>query len=115
MYIVLFFISTLVLKYVKVEISPPPPIIITPEMELKALEASSDEGLKDAELPFEPCAFAFQDICYTVVTPDKEELELLRNVTGYFEPGTMTALMGRYVTSSVYQVIIEQQLIITFL
>lgn len=77
------------------EIAPPPPIVVTPDMEAKALKASNDEGLKDAELPFEPCAFAFRDIGYTVTTPDREELELLKKVTGYFQPGTMTALMGR--------------------
>jgi hypothetical protein len=87
--------STLVLKYVRIEFSPPPPIVITPEMEIKALMATNGEGLKNAELPFEPCAFAFRDIGYTVTTPDREELELLKKVTGYFEPGTMTALMGR--------------------
>ena len=74
--------------------SPPPPIIITPEMEDGALQKSNDTRSKSAELPFDSCAFAFTNISYSVVTPDREELKLLSNVTGYFEPGTMTALMG---------------------
>lgn len=46
------------------------------------------------ELPFEAVSFAFRDIWYSVHMPSGEELDLLRGVTGYFEPGTMTALMG---------------------
>jgi ABC-type multidrug transport system ATPase subunit len=34
-----------------------------------------------------------QDIWYTVKAGE-EDLDLLRSVTGYFEPGTITALMG---------------------
>ena len=48
----------------------------------------------DTEIPFEPVSFAFKDLCYSVVLPGGHELELLRNVTGFFEPGTLTALMG---------------------
>ena len=94
LWFVMILVSTWILKYIHFEISPPPPIIITPEMEDEALQKSSDESSKSAELPFDPCAFAFKNISYSVVTPDKEELQLLSNVTGYFEPGTMTALMG---------------------
>ena len=46
------------------------------------------------EIPFEPISFSFKDIWYTVTLPDKEELDLLKGVSGYFEPGTLTALMG---------------------
>jgi len=46
------------------------------------------------ELPFEAVSFSFKDIWYSVHLPGGEELDLLRGVTGYFEPGTMTALMG---------------------
>ena len=46
------------------------------------------------DIPLEPVSFAFKDLCYSVVLPGGHELELLRNVTGFFEPGTVTALMG---------------------
>ena len=78
--------------------SPPPPVEVSEEQQLRARKASIADTGTD-ELPFEPVSFAFKDITYTVTTPDKEELELLHHVTGYFEPGTMTALMGRYVVS----------------
>ncbi len=46
------------------------------------------------ELEFDQVSFAFTDICYTVTLPTKEDIDLLKGVNGYFEPGTMTALMG---------------------
>ena len=49
---------------------------------------------KIQEIPFEPISFSFKDIWYSVTLPDKEELYLLQGVSGYFEPGTLTALMG---------------------
>jgi len=49
---------------------------------------------KPFELPFEPVSFAFQNITYTVKTPDGEELPLLDDITGFFEPGVVAALMG---------------------
>jgi len=47
------------------------------------------------DLPFEAASFAFKDIWYTVTLPGGEELDLLRGVSGFFEPSTMTALMVR--------------------
>jgi ABC-type multidrug transport system fused ATPase/permease subunit len=46
------------------------------------------------ELEFDQVSFAFTDIWYTVTLPTKEDIDLLKGVNGYFEPGTMTALMG---------------------
>jgi len=46
------------------------------------------------ELPFDEVSFAFKEISYTVTLPNGEDVELLHEVNGYFEPGTMTALMG---------------------
>ena len=83
---------------------PPPPLEVSHDKELEALKKSDDTT---AELPFEPCAFAFRDISYNVITPDKEELELLKNVTGFFEPGTMTALMGRLVIDMYYYIFVN--------
>ncbi|KAL5700491.1 drug-responsive transcription factor pdr3 [Ranunculus cassubicifolius] len=53
-------------------------------------------------LPFEPLAVTFQDVQYFVPTPKAmkdqgfapERLQLLRDVTGSFRPGVLTALMG---------------------
>jgi hypothetical protein len=46
------------------------------------------------EIPFEPVAFAFKDVWYTVKVGKNEELDLLKGVSGYFEPGTVTALVS---------------------
>jgi hypothetical protein len=45
------------------------------------------------EMPYDPVTFAFKDIWYTVKIKGGEELDLLRGVSGYFEPGTVTALV----------------------
>ena len=88
-YLFLFIVSTLILKYVKFEVSRQPRPEVVEDVDINV------DFLSKANLPFEPVSFAFKDISYSVITPDKEELELLHHVTGYFEPGTMTALMGR--------------------
>jgi ABC-type multidrug transport system fused ATPase/permease subunit len=49
---------------------------------------------KSSDIPFESVSFAFRDIFYRVTLPGGEELDLLKGVTGHFEPGTVTALMG---------------------
>ena len=80
---------TLVLHYVRWEASPPPPLPLLDE-----ITAPDIETIKAAELPFEPVTFAFKDIGYRVTLKDKTEKVLLKGVSGFFEPGTMTALMG---------------------
>ncbi|CAN6460441.1 unnamed protein product [Victoria cruziana] len=53
-------------------------------------------------LPFEPLSVAFQDVQYFVDTPQEmwnqgvteKKLQLLRDITGAFRPGVLTALMG---------------------
>ncbi|PON46935.1 ABC transporter-like [Trema orientale] len=53
-------------------------------------------------LPFEPLAISFKDVHYYVDTPpemiengfNQKKLELLRDITGAFRPGILTALMG---------------------
>lgn len=45
-------------------------------------------------LSFQPVAFSFNDVWYTVQISKNEEIDLLRGVQGYFLPGTVTALMG---------------------
>ncbi|KAF0745326.1 hypothetical protein Ae201684P_011125 [Aphanomyces euteiches] len=46
------------------------------------------------ELKFIPAFLTVQDLDYIVTLPTGEEKQLLHNVTAFFEPGTMTALMG---------------------
>ena len=139
-YFFLVFLTALALKYLRVEPTPPPPIIapyieeeyteeeITNDVippgdifvnnlslqmvdtdlagQLSAKYGSSKMDTRSPrstksfrhkkiqEIPFEPISFSFKDIWYTVVTKEKEELDLLKGVSGYFEPGTLTALMG---------------------
>jgi ABC-type lipoprotein export system ATPase subunit len=138
-YFLLVYLTVLALKYLRIEPTPPPPIIVPYiEEEYADEEVPADEQLsvdevsldilslqpidsekigssshlgsprstksrmtspsfkhkKIQDIPFEPISFAFKDIWYTVTTKDKEELDLLKGVSGYFEPGTLTALMG---------------------
>ncbi|KAE9032021.1 ABC transporter G family member 38 [Phytophthora rubi] len=48
------------------------------------------------EKMFVPVTIAFQDLWYSVPKPGspKESLELLKGISGFAEPGTLTALMG---------------------
>eukprot|EP00644_Phytophthora_capsici_P014051 jgi/Phyca11/539268/estExt2_Genewise1Plus.C_PHYCAscaffold_30168 len=48
------------------------------------------------EKNFVPVTIAFQDLWYTVPKPGnpKESLDLLKGISGFAKPGTMTALMG---------------------
>ncbi|GMF46956.1 unnamed protein product [Phytophthora fragariaefolia] len=48
------------------------------------------------EKMFVPVTIAFQDLRYSVPKPGspKESLELLKGISGFAEPGTLTALMG---------------------
>eukprot|EP01097_Dermamoeba_algensis_P005405 TRINITY_DN3435_c0_g1_i1.p1 TRINITY_DN3435_c0_g1~~TRINITY_DN3435_c0_g1_i1.p1 ORF type:complete len:883 (+),score=240.04 TRINITY_DN3435_c0_g1_i1:368-2650(+) len=36
----------------------------------------------------------FKDLCYFVTVGNNQELQLLKNITGYFKPGMLVALMG---------------------
>ncbi|RYH32062.1 ATP-binding cassette domain-containing protein [archaeon] len=45
-------------------------------------------------LPFDPVTMAFKDVRYTVTLLTGEDVDLLNGVSGFFEPGTVTALMG---------------------
>jgi ABC-type multidrug transport system ATPase subunit/ABC-type multidrug transport system permease subunit len=59
-------------------------------------------GQKGMILPFEPLALTFHDVSYYVDMPSNmkgegvtsDKLQLLRNVSGAFRPGVLTALMG---------------------
>jgi hypothetical protein len=87
--------TSLALVYLRVEPTPPPPPIVDEELnaKLQVQDIESNE-LQTIEIPFEPLTLTFKDIWYTVTLKGGEELDLLKGVTGYFEPGTLTALMG---------------------
>ena len=84
-FLFLVFVTNLVSAYVRVEATPPPPILV------EDTEGSIEQVV---EIPYDPVTFAFRNISYTVILPGGEELDLLQGVSGFFEPGTVTALMG---------------------
>ncbi|CAK4124382.1 unnamed protein product [Aphanomyces euteiches] len=45
-------------------------------------------------LAFEPVALSFSDLSYTIDVSKTEKRQLLQGVHGFFQPGTLTALMG---------------------
>ncbi len=90
-YFLFFFLTTLALEYVRAEPSPPPPVHTE---DVPANEAQEEENIIEAELPFDPIVFAFTNIWYSVTLSNGEEVDLLKGVNGFFEPGTVTALMG---------------------
>eukprot|EP01034_Spumella_vulgaris_P047481 gene47481-biopygen33234 len=90
-YLLLLSLTILTLTYFRIEPVPPAPIVVDYAEE----KEEEDKAAKTtAEIPYEPVTFSFKDIWYTVTLPNGEDLDLLRGVSGYFEPGTVTALMG---------------------
>ncbi|KAI3993041.1 hypothetical protein MKX01_009784, partial [Papaver californicum] len=45
-------------------------------------------------LPFVPLTVVFRDVQYFIDTPSENKIQLLRDITGTFMPGVLTALMG---------------------
>ena len=89
-FFVFFGLSTLFVVYLRNEKAPPAP-------EYEHTSSVIDDRVMSErrfELPFDPISFAFTGVSYAVKTPDGEELRLLHEVTGFFEPGVVTALMG---------------------
>ncbi|CAI5489185.1 unnamed protein product [Closterium sp. Naga37s-1] len=67
------------------------------------LAGGGDIGQHGMVLPFDPLTLSFHNVNYYVdmpaelkdkATPPGERLQLLRNVSGVFRPGVLTALMG---------------------
>ncbi|KAF0715900.1 Aste57867_3122 [Aphanomyces stellatus] len=57
--------------------------------------SNGTEVVADAAAPqVAAVALTFQDLWYTVTTKEKEDIHLLKGITGYAYPGTTTALMG---------------------
>lgn len=58
-------------------------------------EGGETENGEKIEIPFKPLTLSFQDLSYVVTaSTSSDKLVLLRNVSGIFRPGRMTALMG---------------------
>lgn len=90
-YLLFFILTTLALEYVRTEPTPPPPVhaVNIPEK-----QSPEEDSIKEAELPFDPIVFAFTNIWYSVTVSNGEEVDLIKGVNGFFEPGTVAALMG---------------------
>eukprot|EP01034_Spumella_vulgaris_P032035 gene32035-biopygen27313 len=90
--ILIYLVLTMVtLMYLRVEAVPPPPVIVDIS---EVLEEEAKADKVQSKIPYEPVAFAFKDVTNTVTLPTGEDLPLLQGVSGYFEPGTVTALTG---------------------
>lgn len=122
-YIFFFILTTLCLHYVRIETAPAAPerteengevpvksseklntpapvaasnnLSLSLEMvELGISDKTSEKRKKFEQLPFDHVSLAFKDIWYTVTLANGEDVDLLKGVSGFFEPGTITALMG---------------------
>ncbi|KAJ1273641.1 hypothetical protein BS78_05G000200 [Paspalum vaginatum] len=68
----------------------------------QAADSSTTAKIGRMVLPFTPLAISFQDVNYYVDTPTEmrvqgymeRKLQLLHNITGAFQPGVLSALMG---------------------
>jgi ABC-type multidrug transport system permease subunit len=60
----------------------------------KTIKYGAREEKHIEQLPFDQVSIAFRDIWYTVSLKSGEDVDLLKGVNGYFEPGTLTCLMG---------------------
>ncbi|MCO5572637.1 hypothetical protein L7F22_026395 [Adiantum nelumboides] len=49
---------------------------------------------KSMSLPFQPLTMSFRNIAYSIDMPQGGRLQLLKGITGAFQPGVLTALMG---------------------
>eukprot|EP00981_Chlorochromonas_danica_P016272 scaffold16442_cov517-Ochromonas_danica.AAC.1 len=96
-FIFFFVLTDMAMNYVRSIPTPPPPVRIDAEDE-ERYDVESAEALstpvKVEQLPFDPLVFSFKNIGYRVTLPNKEEIDLLQDVNGFFTPGSVTALMG---------------------
>ncbi|RYH29131.1 ATP-binding cassette domain-containing protein [archaeon] len=117
-YIFLLVLTSLVLEYVRSEPKPLPPQrdyvdhnkpepmqlqVALDEEAGKADELPSTRSVEEVSraqppaedhIPFDRISVAFKDIWYSITLPSGDDIDLLKGVNGFFEPGTVTALMG---------------------
>eukprot|EP00981_Chlorochromonas_danica_P012641 scaffold5237_cov170-Ochromonas_danica.AAC.17 len=100
-FLLFFSLTALAYEYVRIESIPPPPIrqVDTDDNAEDNNNDGNNDGnnkapSKEDYLPFDPISFAFDNIWYSVTLPNGEVVDLLKGVNGYFEPGSITALMG---------------------
>ncbi len=111
MYLVMIGVVNLLVHFHRSEIPPAIPVResfsggkksasveVSPE-EMEAGNSTKSQPHHLLSLPFEPITMTFQNVSYKVPSPpeknqESKDIQLLSNVNGYFEPGTMTALMG---------------------
>ncbi|KAJ1423367.1 P-loop containing nucleoside triphosphate hydrolase protein, partial [Ochromonadaceae sp. CCMP2298] len=98
MYAFFLLLSTYAYAYMQSEPAQSPPVFVV-ETEGEAdgeAEGGTEVEAAAVEIPFEPVTLSFRDVWYSVTPKGSkgEELDLLKGVSGYFEPGTVTALMG---------------------
>ena len=89
-------LTTLSLKYRRLDDHPAPIVNHQSESDTEQRKEAAITGadLHRGEIPFEPVALAFRGIWYTITLSNGDEHDLLKEIDGYAEPGTMTALMG---------------------
>ncbi|EEY70640.1 ATP-binding Cassette (ABC) Superfamily [Phytophthora infestans T30-4] len=91
-YVLFMFPSYISLEYYRFEC--PENVTLDPENTSK--DATMVSVLPPREKHFVPVTVAFKDLRYTVPDPanPKETIDLLKGISGYALPGTITALMG---------------------
>jgi len=98
MYIFFLLLSVYVLAYMQSEPAKEAPVHVDEIERLRDGEGEAEDSAMEVvslvDIPFEPVTLSFIDVWYSVTPKGGEELDLLKGVSGYFEPGTVTALMG---------------------
>ncbi|RHY80807.1 hypothetical protein DYB26_000602 [Aphanomyces astaci] len=74
--------------------APTPPVAFSTDLPQVHLNVAPPTNDASNELQFIPAFLAVKDLDYFVTLSTGEERQLLHQVTAFFEPGTMTALMG---------------------
>lgn len=95
-FLLFFSLTALAYEYVRIESIPPPPIrqVDADDKPEDSNDGNNKAPSKEDYLPFDPISFAFDNVWYSVTLPNGEVVDLLKGVNGFFEPGSITALMG---------------------
>jgi ABC-type multidrug transport system ATPase subunit len=90
-------LSSIVVKYFRYRERPGSRRISEDAFLQSAAAASTALGsnlASSSSFPFSPGTLTFDAVSYAVTLPDKSSKSLLRGISGFATPGTMTALMG---------------------